>query len=218
MLSKREPKISNVKGHFRLPSSILARFQQKLRHKRTVRFGNYVSLKERYAYIIFPQNGFVNVTGIKSLKEVSLVVNNFFYDFELDLRFVARTHFVVDSTTATGDFNCRLDLVLLQKYVNSHSDCGLRITYNRDRFSGAACRSNIGPCAIIFASGKFNLLGSKNRWQIRNVVLQLNAVMSNLSTMRGKEKQYVSAADSSWNSFMRRASVTDKKHFTSRMR
>lgn len=209
-MANSNPRVSNVKGHFRLPRVVLKAFKKKLSYKRTKQFGNFVSLKERYTYIIFPQSGFINVTGIKTLEEVPQVVQHFFQDFELDSDCVKLITFDIDSMTATADAGIRIDLVKLQKYVSAHRDSGFTITYNRNRFSGASCRSKLGT-AVVFASGRYNLLGCKARWQIRRVSKQLSVIIRNALTTTEMENQCVLDADSSWNSFMIPARATNRR-------
>ena len=174
-----QPKISNIKGHVKLGELSLKQLQANLKEKEFVRHGNYISLKGKYSYVIFPKNGYVNVTGIRKIEEISCVLHNLCLDFSLDRDLIV-SDFIIDNTTATGNLEKRINLSTLQEYIVTKPSCDFTVSYNRDIFSGAFIKSCFGPTVIIFSSGKYNILGSKCLQSLTQVSLKFHALINEL--------------------------------------
>lgn len=176
-----EPVINNVKGRLKVVGKALEQLNVSLLTKNFKRHGNYVSLKETYSYNIF-STGTINVTGIKSMQEIENVADNVCKDFNIEPSLIDGI-FVIDSTTATGDFKRRVNLTAVQQYVINNK-CAFTTAFNREVFCAVYCKSNLGPTIVLFASGKFNILGGRCIQQILATYHQMSAIIHQLTMNR----------------------------------
>lgn len=186
-----KPVINNVKGRLKISGEALNQLKRSLLAKNFTRHGNFVSLQETYSYNIF-FGGTINVTGIKTIREVDNVAINFCKDFDIDYNLVDGI-FVFDSTTASGQFATRIDLTRVQRYILQNK-CHFTTAFNREVFCAIYCRSDLGGTCVLFSSGKFNILGCKTYEQVLAVHSQLCAIISH-KTMSNLGSVYASCAE-----------------------
>jgi TATA-box binding protein (TBP) (component of TFIID and TFIIIB) len=146
---------------------------------------NFVVFRDVFIYTIFPNSGTVNATGISCYKDISKAVVLFCRKFGLRRKchlsrafsfsdFLQRRHqrkrFIVDNITATGTFGKSIDLRLLKKEINTPTDGGvsrLTASYNISHFPACFCRSHCYGTIIVFSTGKYNIVGSKCRTDVK---------------------------------------------------
>lgn len=175
--------ISNVKGRYVLSADAMSRVIKTLSNKKYKQCSNFVVWHGTYTYTVF-YGGTVNVTGIKSLEEVKNVLSNMCSDFEIDPSLV-KTSFIIDSSTATGDFQRRLDLTSIQRYLMQNSDT-FTINFNREVFCSLYCYSKRGGTVALYASGKYNILGTKTCRQMQRVAADLTTIVLSAMSNTGR--------------------------------
>lgn len=182
------PVINNIKGRLILSADAMHQVKKSLTNKTYKQRSNFLTWKGTYSYNIFLQ-GTINVTGIKCMEDVKNVASKVCADFDIEPSLV-KSKFVIDASTASGDFNMRLDLTSIQQYVTLHLSDLFTTKYNRGIFCSLYCRSIRGATCILFASGKVNILGAKCSRQLEDVVDDLIAVVEN--AMRNTPKRTIS--------------------------
>jgi len=120
----------------------------------------------------YPLNIHVNLTGVKEFC--------FFHSIIFDLNKILFTQdwcviidIRIDNITASFNFNKQIDLKYLkQTYSN--------VKYNSERFPGLFFKFNTGT-AILFSSGKINIVGCKNTETILELWKKLLLILNNVN-------------------------------------
>lgn len=166
--------ITNVKISciFKLPEKWRKLLQHIVikRNAKVKKTANITIIRDVYVFCIFERkDGYVhfNVTKIKSIADI--------YNF---LFFFSDQYFTYDTIlkslkidNITSNFTTK-DSINLQK-INSQN---LNVKFNPERFAGYFIKF-VGGTAIIFRSGKINIVGCKTVSAINEICLQLKKIL-----------------------------------------
>ena len=164
-------KISNVKAHFLYKPDSLTKESLLENNANIVYHSNYWTFRPvnyvQYVYVVFPTRGFVNVCGIRSFEDCEFAQAAFIDLFSVEtIRGIT-----VDNSTANGKLPySELDLTKLMHCTSDVCKISIRPHY----FPAAVIRPknkskfdiNSLATAILFPSGKFVIVGGKNKEQI----------------------------------------------------
>lgn len=182
VLTARPPKISNIKASFRLSSTIapdsffLVLCEEE--RKKIVRHTNFSVYRPlaRLTFTLFHRSSHVNVTGVSSYTLLEKAVSFFNERFETS---VCVREVTIDNITASGRLQLNelpaINLREIQRSLSPTSPYGV-FSLRADFFPGAVLRKPQCSTVIIFASGKFVIVGSKSPWQIQEAFLRLLAL------------------------------------------
>lgn len=143
------------------------------------RHHNFTVVHHGYSYTIF-QTGFVNITGVMAQCEINLATEIFYDLFNVNLSDCCGAA-TVDNITASGNFNKKLNLHSIAKYISSSEEVSSILTptncvpkkrvfkFNPDYFPGAVLRHFGIGSIIIFASGNFTIVGAKTLPHIQQI-------------------------------------------------
>jgi len=181
------PKVHNVKIRLKLPTSV--DIPDHLSDG-VVRHNNFISMKvEKYSCIIFLKSGHVNISGIKDFADIKEAVCCFNRHFGTD---VQEDNIIIDNSTASGQLSCKS--ICLPK-LRSNPLCiegtitvSIRPHYFPSALIRQTCKShnhkqsnNIAgeklSTIILFANGKFNIVGCKSESAIHKTWIQLCAII-----------------------------------------
>lgn len=175
------PTVNNLKVHIILTSTGVQHLKTSLLYESRKNFNNFSVVRQGWTYIIFANRGFVNITGINSYSQIESVIPQFCAAFKLDRAHVA-SDVVVDNISANGDFGKRCNLALLQRLLNKRGGEEERkyftITFDRNFFPGAFCKTRGFGTLTLFPSGKFVLVGAKCLEHVEKTFLQMRAVIA----------------------------------------
>lgn len=197
------PKINNVK----IRTSVKKRFSHQLlrnieeieektrysiKGKNLVfkRYHNFIVYRCEFIYIIFPHRGTVNITGIKNKRLIKRALSTFSNVFKVPKQYLGLT--IVDNVTATGSYNFPINLEILKKYINKKlviDSILSSASFNSSHFPGCFCRSNCIGTVAIFASGKFNIIGSKCSKHVNDLFSAMTVYINQLLMTIEKEQQ-----------------------------
>lgn len=152
-----EPKINNLKISIVISNAAYMDILKNLNQEKTKEHKNFLVIKDNYTYIIFPNH--INITGIKSIKDLENVKTELCKTFFLDPSLLQEDT-VIDNITANGSFKRRLDLAELKKTLNSEKN-NFKVDFDRNYFPGAFCKTYKCGTIILFASGKYVIVGAK---------------------------------------------------------
>ena len=186
------PEINNIKLRFNVSKEALLRLKRgisNLSKKSASQFTpkkkpvfkehhNFIVFRHSYVYIVFSTSGTVNVTGIRFYRDISSAVALFCREFGLRRRHVGAV--TVDNLTASGNFGSPVNLRLLKKSINASQEGDALISsasYNPSFFPACFCRTYVVGTIIVFASGKYNIVGGKCRDDVNNVFRAMLAHM-----------------------------------------
>lgn len=173
-----EAKVNNVKVHLVLKEEGKAKLRNILETKEVKTYGNYKVLRDTFTYIIFPSNGFVNITGIKSLQDIPFnVTNQFCTSFSLVREDIGEL--TIDNITAVGNFNRRINLEKLHHLANSRKKY-FTVHFDRQIFPGAFCKTFGFGTLSVYASGKYVVVGAKCQERIQKLVEEVFALIKTL--------------------------------------
>jgi TATA-box binding protein (TBP) (component of TFIID and TFIIIB) len=149
--------------HFAIHKPFLSTFQERLEsysHKQQVKkYSNYIVLSKSnncpFTYIIFPINGYINVTGLKNytniIESVKFICDNFH---------LSRHHcgnITIDNLTISGFIGFEISLSEIFYHF-----CEYYYTrYNINIYPGLQIRFPKLGTIIIFSSGKYTIVGAK---------------------------------------------------------
>jgi len=167
--------IRNVKISVLYRSSVNDEHFRRIAKDRNAEFRrrrNFIVIKDIYPITIFPKGNnhyHFNITGIKSLSIVPRVISwlNQYYCFDDTFEVIRHS---IDNITAAFDLRQELSLHLLATHL-------LGSTYNPERFP-AFFYKNDKTTALIFSSGKVNILGCKSEHQVLQAWKHLQAEIS----------------------------------------
>lgn len=180
-LTARPPRISNIKAHFRLTSPVLPNsfflvLGEEDVHK-LVRHANFTVYRPlaRLTFTLFHSSTHVNVTGVSSYTLLEKAVAFFNATFKTR---VCTADVCIDNITASGSLRVNhkpaINLREIERRIvtSSTTDCG-SFSLRADFFPGAVLRKPDHSTVILFASGKFVIVGSKSPWAIQEAFLRL---------------------------------------------
>lgn len=173
------PKINNLKVHILLDNSGVTCLRKSLFTTVKKSYNNFSVVKDTFTYIIFPQRGFVNITGIKGFLDIVRVIPHFCLFFGLDECNIL-SDIVVDNISASGNFWQRVNLVQLHQAINKKKvkSCFVSCTFDRNRFPGAFCRTRGFGTLTLFPSGKYVVVGAKCQEHVDNIFQQMSVVIA----------------------------------------
>lgn len=168
--------VSNVKVHFNVGKSIdIPEHLQSF----AVHHSNFLTLRlNKFVCTIFPKNGHVNISGIQNFKQIKEAVQEINNQFGFDIR---EDNIVVDNSTASGHLKRRIKLFQLKRFSDKEN---VIISIRPHYFPSALIRSkrlsSDRRTTILFANGKFIIVGSKSPGEIDSTFKQLCALTDNL--------------------------------------
>jgi TATA-box binding protein (TBP) (component of TFIID and TFIIIB) len=173
------PKVNNLKGHISLTAYGAQQLRKALMSKEKKTYNNFVVVKEELTYVIFPDRGFVNITGVKNYSRLRQIIPQFCETFSVRGEDVA-TGLVIDNISAAGDFRRWINLTSLQQKINlserSHFSCHL----DRNFFPGAVCKSPGLGTITVFPSGKYVIVGAKCQTHVHVIFRKMHVLISTL--------------------------------------
>ena len=165
MMLSPEYRVANVKVHVKLNKklNLCSEVLCSARH-----YSNFCVLKlDTFSVTVFPNRGFLNISGIKGFDQIPEAVKTCNKYFCLNIH---PTSVVVDNSTAYGSLNYNLNLFELAKLHNCAQDT-FRIKIRQENFPAAVVQpvsSHNSPMktSLLFTNGKFTILGCKNHSEI----------------------------------------------------
>lgn len=182
------PKINNVKTHIYLTEEGRDRLLTniKLFDISIVRHHNFTVSRDphgtRRVYIVFEKEGFVNITGIRELSSLKDVIPQLCLHFSLLPTDVASPQPLIDNISASGSFNCRVDLNRLRNIlgIKGRHNGYFTVILNRNKFPGASCRTKGFGTITVFSTGKYVIVGSKCVEGMDRIFLKMSDVITSL--------------------------------------
>ena len=177
VMDVESPKVNNLKGHILLTERGARQLRETLMTKEKTKHNNFVVVKEKHTYIIFPDIGFVNITGIKDFSLLELIVPQFCETFSVRGEDVT-SQLVIDNVSAAGDFHCRIDLFRLQQKINLPEQ-RRHFSFHLDRnfFPGAVCKSVGLGTITVFPSGKYVIVGARCQAHVNGIFQKMRALI-----------------------------------------
>jgi TATA-box binding protein (TBP) (component of TFIID and TFIIIB) len=184
------PKINNLKGHIRVNKECVERIRSTLKlnvkkWKKNKEYHNFIVVKDKYSYIIFPRSKkgcYINITGIKSFEDVKNVIPELCDTFQLS-PIQVKGEVVIDNVSANGDFGRKLHLPQIQEVINGENEKDgntFSTSFDRNYFPGAFCKTLTIGTIIIFPSGKYVIVGSRCAAEVQQVYQMMLAVIQKL--------------------------------------
>lgn len=155
--------ITNIKISFVLQTSI-NNFKIKIKknlYKKYYKKQNYI-LRGKFGVvtILGANYNHVNITGIRSIKQVSKSIKIFCETFEINLNAVQNAKIDCISTTSNAPSGLKFKILNLSANVKYE-------IINPPKFPGIIFKKYNSPTLIYFNSGKINLIGSKTISEIK---------------------------------------------------
>ena len=181
--------IKNVKVHFHISVQSGVDFNNHPHScVSTKKHINFITIRlgRRVTYTVFPESGHVNATGIKDFDSIEHEVNNFTSTYNLPP--IPLSAISIDNSTATGRIKsaCRIQFPpLVRTAQNTELKYVINIRIRPHYFPAALIRpvrrtvpTTYFPATIVlFANGKFNILGASSRGQVNNSIDVLNSLL-----------------------------------------
>ena len=152
-------------------------------------YSNFASLKlDHFAYVIFPKNGHINISGIRNFEEdILLSVRTIFahlHPMVEDVNIASVVgNLIIDNSTASGKLKVEgIRLSDLVKRAKTSSE--LLVSVRPHYFPSAVIRSckknchhsRAGATIIVFANGKFIIVGARSPIEINSSYHRLCAL------------------------------------------
>jgi TATA-box binding protein (TBP) (component of TFIID and TFIIIB) len=181
---RTRPVVYNLKVHILLTKEGAEHLKNALKTVEAKFHNNFAVVRAEHTYIIFPEKGFVNITGIKGFSQLDNVITQFCQVFNLVKEEVA-SEIIVDNVSAAGDFARRVNLVLLQQTFNKQRREGEKTRFfsahfDRNFFPGAACKTRGFGTLTVFTSGKYVIVGAKCMEHVERLFQEMSAAISKL--------------------------------------
>jgi TATA-box binding protein (TBP) (component of TFIID and TFIIIB) len=164
---EKEPIINNVKAHIVVNQTCIKKIKEQLFLKETKTYHNYLVIRDKYTYIVFPKKGHINITGIKNIFEIDNVIDNFCEDFKLNRNLITNC-LKIDNISAGGDFGKKLNVGAIQEKLNREKT-EFTVKFDRNYFPGAFCKTFDVGTIIIFRSGKYVIVGAKCQEDVKKI-------------------------------------------------
>ena len=160
---KSVPSIKNIKIHFQSLYKAISVIKQVLEDKLTSgehtikKHNNFYVYREKYVYIIFPKRGYINCTKLSSYQDIKPAIDHFYTKFNIEKY---DYFFKIDNIQASGQMIWKtIDLNKFKLYVNQKTNA--KAVYNPSHFPGLNIRVPNKGTIILFSSGKYTIVGSK---------------------------------------------------------
>jgi TATA-box binding protein (TBP) (component of TFIID and TFIIIB) len=168
--------VYSVKFSCRLPkyldlAATLTFHKQNNRLRYVKKSGNiFVARSSRFTYVFFSQN-FCNVCGAKSVQQVDTALHELCDLFSIVISSICNIK--IDNIMATGRVRAFPSYLEMEKYACERSesivDC-IRTEYNREKFPAIKLEFAPRGCAMLFQSGKVNILGCTEPTQADRII------------------------------------------------
>ena len=173
------PIIRNVKIHFNVCDKEKLEREIKLLEKSSnanvKSYHNFLVYKGQYTFIFFCTSGTVNITGIKQFEEIAIAVNFFCTQFNFCLEEIGEV--VIDNSTASGSFGIPINLRNLKNELFRSIGSSVDVSLNPEYFPSVVCRSSgIGTC-LVFANGKYCIVGAKCFEHVMRLFYRMDATI-----------------------------------------
>ena len=182
-------RIYNLKGHIRLTEIGIQKLKTALKTKEVKTHNNFLVVKVKeggHTYIIFPDVGFINITGVKGFSQVNSIIPRFCDTFGLS-RLEIAGGVEIDNISASGNFQKRVNLEILKSTLNKSKSRGERlgkivftVHFDRNFFPGAFCKTRGYGTLTVFQSGKYVVVGAKCQQDLEEIVHEMFAVITTL--------------------------------------
>lgn len=182
-----EPKTSNVVVRFNAGCVITTSTLEELAWcARSIKlYHNFVTVRPwtsqeqdvRTVFVIFPKSGHVNVSGIRGFDRVGHALTAFNSVFKTN---IGPERVTVSNSTSSGRLKTRLDIVRLRRFVETDPDCkrdNITLGLRPHSFPGALLRRKGSASAILFANGKYTIIGAKSREEVTSCLCTVNALV-----------------------------------------
>jgi TATA-box binding protein (TBP) (component of TFIID and TFIIIB) len=177
------PILKNIKFHFKignlqqLNNSIADLITLKLSNNFKGRSlsikHNFVVYRHTYVYTIFFNTGFINCTKVTNYPHISEAIKEFCSDFKIVRKSVSKI--VVDNTTSSGAFKQIINLYDLKAKINQETET--QAHFNPTHFPGLFFRLHSKGTIIVFASGKYTIVGAKWRKDVKLIFQKMKAFL-----------------------------------------
>jgi TATA-box binding protein (TBP) (component of TFIID and TFIIIB) len=191
----QEPRVNNIKIRLVVSPSSLPRLKRSIerldkssgatvgtnRKRLFKKHHNFIVFRNSYVFIIFFSNGTVNITGIKSFSCITHALQTFCSSFRVSRRQI--TDYIIDNVSANGDFGKQINLVNLKQDINKREKKENLIqsaSFNTNYFPAAFCKTYKIGTILVFNSGKFNIVGAKCQRHVREIFLEMSALIERL--------------------------------------
>jgi TATA-box binding protein (TBP) (component of TFIID and TFIIIB) len=182
----RLPVINNVKIHFKINRDQRLKLKEEIKKisevKHIKRHQNFIVFKSSYAFIIFPKSGTVNISGIKSLSDISNAIHCFCATFDISRSSIS-SEAIVDNITATGSFGQEVNLKTLKETINSKEKNQSQISaaaFNPNYFPAVFCKTFGIGTVLVFGSGKYNIVGAKCQEHVLEIYRLISVLIKKL--------------------------------------
>lgn len=168
--------VKNVKISFR---QNLDKHFSRLRRKAINITDSYIILKHKYTFTIYHKakdednKHLVNITGIPNFEHIKHAYRHFMKWMRIPDK--SARYVQVDNTTASGQLSYPINFSLLIK-------CGLQVSHT-PLFPGASVILPNNITTIVFKSGKYIIVGCKNKSQLAESFEKLKAITESLQTI-----------------------------------
>lgn len=167
------PIIKNIKCHFKIPEWEMPQINRLFRRCGYFNGGtfcgiklvnNFAVLRNRYVYTIF-RNGSVNVTKIGCECDVQAALTHF--EELLQICANANDVIIIDNVQASGNLFTHIVLLKFKDFLRRHTR--LPVAYNPEHFPGMNIKFLKWGTILLFASGKYSIVGAKNIVNCRKI-------------------------------------------------
>ena len=170
-------KINNIKVSCTLSGPNIFEVLKKIsstQNSVTKQRSNFFVLRCKFVYIIF-YTGHVNITGARDFDQVETAKCELIRIISNSLISINKT--VIDNICLSGSLNTSFDLITFADYLRS---IDRDFCFNPRRFPGLSVTSieRESGTFLIFASGKFVLVGVKNESEIKQSKIWLTNTIS----------------------------------------
>jgi len=169
------PTVSNVKIRFKFQAPII--IPTHLSHT-VVYHNNFLTVRfDSLSCVIFPKSGHVNISGIKDFSCIKEALICFNHQFDSD---ICEDVIIIDNSTASGRLPCHP--ICIPKLIGNDL---VTVSIRQQFFPSAVIRPKRRAqeqredklaTIILFANGKFNIVGGKSERSIHQTWLLLCAL------------------------------------------
>ena len=187
--SGKLPQISNIKFRFNLNKHIYSPPLDCLQI-----YHNFEVIRIKNLVItVFNHRGKINITGVKHFNLIKKTLNLFNHIFGEN---VEEKNIVIDNSTSSGNiFHCfsnlppikRVNLVKLKQFIDESGEKEQTISLRPHFFPAAVIRKKKLCTCLLFATGKYIIIGAKSEEKIKKTFNSLCATIYQLwkTTQRG---------------------------------
>lgn len=183
------PSVKNIKIHFTIDNlyqlfhGIIGIIDLKLSGdfagKTFSRGHNFIVYKNRFVYTIFYNKGYINCTKIPNYSGISEAISEFCDTFGLTRQDLS-SGITIDNTTSSGKFKHRLNLLELKHKIEQADQYQeIRTKFNPSFFPGLFVKYHFLGTIILFASGKYSVVGAKCQNQSEQIVENIYFFLNN---------------------------------------